>query len=510
MTETPMQKLLLVEDNPGDVRLLREMLNEAGSHKAELTEVSCMGEAEAHLAERAVDAILLDPGLPDSQGLETVRRARAAAPHIALVVLTGLDDESLAAQALQEGAQDYLVKGQFETRGLLQAIRYAIERNVMQEESKRLARLKDEFVATVSHELRTPLTSICGSIALLTKTGGDRSDLADRLLPIAHTNCQRLTRLIDDILDIEKMESGKVVFHFRCIQVRGLAEQMIEANRRYADGFGVHVRLEDKGPLAEVRADRDRLGQVLTNLLSNAVKFSSPDTEVVLAIEKSPGQVRISVRNHGPGIAADFKPHIFERFAQADATSARQKGGTGLGLSIVKQIVDRLGGAIGFADMPGGTIFHVDLPCWEHQISIALDHDAPAELSRILLCEDEPDTAVVLRAQLRQAGFATDFAYTAADALALAATTRYRAILVDLLLPDGDGIDLVVRLRDLPQYSDTPVIVVSVDPRRGRNDPRSSKLNIFHWLSKPVNFDHLVRALTATSAPNTVAPGSQD
>ena len=133
MSEKSMKMLLIVEDNAGDARLLREMFNDRGPHDTELTHVECMSDAERHLAERAVDIVLLDLGLPDAQGLEAVRRARAAAPRVPLVVLTGLDDESLAAQALQEGAQDYLIKGQIEARGLLRALRYAIERKNMEE-----------------------------------------------------------------------------------------------------------------------------------------------------------------------------------------------------------------------------------------------------------------------------------------------------------------------------------------------------------------------------------------
>ncbi len=124
---------LLVEDNPGDARLLREMFGEQGSHNTELTHVECMSEAEKHLTEDAYDIIVLDLGLPDAQGLEAVRRAHAAAPRVPLVVLTGLDDESLASQALREGAQDYLIKGQIDTRGLQRALRYAIERKSMEE-----------------------------------------------------------------------------------------------------------------------------------------------------------------------------------------------------------------------------------------------------------------------------------------------------------------------------------------------------------------------------------------
>jgi len=133
MIKSAMKVLLLVEDNPGDVRLFREMFNEQGPHNTKMTHVACMSEAEKYLSEQPIDIILLDLGLPDVQGLGAVRRAHAAAPRVPLVVLTGLDDESLAALALQQGAQDYLIKGQIETRGLLRALRYAIERNIMEE-----------------------------------------------------------------------------------------------------------------------------------------------------------------------------------------------------------------------------------------------------------------------------------------------------------------------------------------------------------------------------------------
>jgi signal transduction histidine kinase/DNA-binding response OmpR family regulator len=403
-----------------------------------------------------------------------------------------LDDESVAEQALQEGAQDYLIKGQIEVSGILRALRYATER-------KRLARLKDEFVSTVSHELRTPLTSISGSLGLLMgNAAGDLPASARRLVAIAHTNSQRLVRLINDILDIEKMEAGRVVFNFSRVEVRSLVAQTIEANRAIAADYGVRVRLADARALgtADVRADPDRLLQVITNLLSNAIKFSPADNEVVVTVEKGTDMICLTVRDHGPGIPSDFKPLIFEKFAQADAGDARQKGGTGLGLSIVKQIVDRLGGEVGFADAPGGgTLFYVQLPCWDHVASLAIDCEANSDAARLLLCEDDLDSALALREQLRPVGFATDFAYSESDALTRAVATQYHAILVDIHLPDGDGVSLIVRLRALPQYRDTPIIVVSGDPNRGRDDSRSSKLNVLDWLNKPVDFDRLVRLL---------------
>lgn len=358
MIRRPINTVLLIEVNPGDARLLREMFREAGAEAIELIHFSSMGEAEKYLTERLVDIILLDPGLPDSQGLESVRRIRVAAPWIPLVVLTGLDDDTFAAQALRDGAQDYLIKNQIEPRGLMRALRYANERN-------RLEQMKDDFVATVSHELRTPLTSISGSLALLmNNAAGQLPDSAARLLGIAHRNCQRLGRLINDILDVEKIESGKVVFAVKRIDLRTLVEQSIEANRGFADGYGVCVKVEPNLGACEIAADPDWVAQVITNLLSNAIKFSERDHEVVIAIEKRGHTIRLSVSDHGCGIPEDFKARVFEKFAQADNSDARQKG-TGLGLNIVKQIVTRLGGEVSFEDVPGGgAVFHVDLPQW--------------------------------------------------------------------------------------------------------------------------------------------------
>ncbi len=235
-------------------------------------------------------------------------------------------------------------------------------------ERLRIERLKDEFVTTVSHELRTPLTSIVGALGLLVGNAAKTLPAPTvRLLTIAHANSQRLIRLVNGILDMEKIESGKVVFVLKRVEVRSLVAQAIEANRHFAQGYGVRIRLDAASAAGDMRGDPDWLLQVVTNLLSNAVKFSPPGEEVVAAVENRGGRIRISVRDHGHGVPDDFKPRIFEKFAQADASDARLKGGTGLGLSIVKQIVTRLGGEVGFDDAPGGgAIFHVELPSFEN------------------------------------------------------------------------------------------------------------------------------------------------
>jgi PAS domain S-box-containing protein len=368
---------------------------------------------------------------------------------------------------------------------------------------KRIERLKDEFVSTVSHELRTPLTSISGSLGLLAGQWASKlPESAARLLAIAHTNSQRLVRLINDILDIEKLESGHVVFNFSQVAVRTLVEHAIEDNRGFAESYGVRVRLDTDSADLDVNADPDRLAQVVTNLLSNAIKFSPADGEVLIAVTKNENRVRITVRDHGSGVPDDFKLHIFEKFAQADATNTRQKSGTGLGLSIVKQIVERLGGKVGFDDPPGGgAAFYVELPVWDGSTGGEIDLDSDASGTRILFCEDDREAAVIVREQLRQAGFAVDFAHTVAAAVARTDATRYAAILVDLQLPDGDGVGLIVRLRAQANYRDTPIIVIAGDPEQGRSDVRSSRLNVLHWISKPIKFEPLIHIIKVAIPP---------
>ena len=234
-------------------------------------------------------------------------------------------------------------------------------------EQKRIARMKDEFIATVNHELRTPVTAIAGPLGLLMGgAGGNLPDAAVRLIGMAQTNCKRLTGLLSDILDFERIKTGKMTFDFQRIDAKLAVERAIEANRPFAKKFNVRVKSDLPTAECAVYADPDRLTQVMANLLSNAVKFSPPGGEVLVSIEKRDRSWRIAVRDHGPGIPDDYKTRIFDKFAQVDASDARLKGGTGLGLSIVKEIMNRLGGEVGCYDAPsGGTIFHIDVPRYD-------------------------------------------------------------------------------------------------------------------------------------------------
>ncbi|HYL89075.1 MAG TPA: ATP-binding protein [Burkholderiales bacterium] len=225
-------------------------------------------------------------------------------------------------------------------------------------------RMKKEFTSTLSHELRTPLTSIIGSLQLINAgVLGEVSKDVGELTEVAERNGQRLLDLINDILDIEKIESGKLTLNLEIIRMDELVREAMLLNKGFGDRF--HVRFEPRGELMtrEVNADRKRLLQVMTNLLSNAAKFS-PEGEVVeITTEETAGQLRIAVHDKGPGIPEAFRSRIFGRFNQADSTATRQKGGTGLGLAICKRLIEMMQGHIGFHDREGGgTTFWFELP----------------------------------------------------------------------------------------------------------------------------------------------------
>ena len=235
-------------------------------------------------------------------------------------------------------------------------------------ELKKVARMQKEFVATVSHELRTPLTSITGSLGLLEQgVLGKLPHKAEQLIEVAYHNSKRLNLLINDLLDIEKLAAGKTHFDIRAHDLHELVREAIAMNRPLGKGRGVQLELITKPAREMVLTDKDRFIQALSNLQANAIKYSPAQGKVTLTIERVDGkQLRVRVQDQGEGIPMDFRPRIFEKFAQADSSDTRQKGGTGLGLAITKDLIERMQGSVGFESAPGqGTCFWLDVPAAE-------------------------------------------------------------------------------------------------------------------------------------------------
>jgi PAS domain S-box-containing protein len=231
-------------------------------------------------------------------------------------------------------------------------------------ERKENERMKSVFIASVSHELRTPLTSIMGSLALLREgEAGELPGPARSFVAMAHDNCIRLSRLVDDVIDNERISSGALAFRIARHPLPTLLREAVVLNQGYARTHDVFFFLDEPVPPVAIDVDRDRLLQAVTNLLSNAAKFSPPGEEVHVGASLAGERVRLSVTDRGPGIPEAFRRRIFEKFAQADDSDSREKGGTGLGLAIAHAIVVRLGGEIGFDTAVGrGTTFWIELP----------------------------------------------------------------------------------------------------------------------------------------------------
>lgn len=230
-------------------------------------------------------------------------------------------------------------------------------------ERQRVDRMKNEFISTVSHELRTPLTSIRGALGLVSGgASGEVSDEAKEILTIASRNSDRLLLLINDILDISKIESGEMAFNFETTELIPLLEQAVIDNSAYAEQYDIKFEITDKIDIAKVKVDKERILQVMANLLSNAAKFSSSGGVVEVACRQHADGYRISVADHGMGIPESFQDKIFDKFTQSDSSDTRQKGGTGLGLNITKLIVEKHGGNISYTSKENsGTTFYVDL-----------------------------------------------------------------------------------------------------------------------------------------------------
>lgn len=255
-------------------------------------------------------------------------------------------------------------------------------------ERRKLDTLKNEFISTVSHELRTPLTSIRGALGLVRGgVAGVLPEQAKSIIEIAYSNTERLVRLINDILDIEKIAAGNMKFEMVKAELLPLVEQALEANRSYGERYEVRFALVGGRSGASALVDTDRLAQVMANLLSNAAKFSPPNDEVTVRVTSSGGMIRIAVSDHGCGIPEEFRERIFQKFAQADSSDTRQKGGSGLGLSITKAIIEGMGGVIGFESMPGqGTTFYFDLPDADAQGQSGNSFRLRPPQARIRLC----------------------------------------------------------------------------------------------------------------------------
>ena len=343
-------------------------------------------------------------------------------------------------------------------------------------------RMKEEFVSIVSHELRTPLTSIRGSLQLVVADPGSVPDPENRnLLQIALNNCERLVRIINDILDVSKIESGNLTLHKKAVNVAELVRQSIEVVQSTARNANVTLEAKLPAGLRPVMVDQDRIVQALVNLLSNAVKFAPSGSTVIVTAVGFDQMVTIAVSDQGEGIAPENLTRLFRKFHQVDSSSSRRKGGTGLGLAITKALVEQHGGRIVVdSELTKGTRFSFTLPAATPEEAAVVapvvsrpDGSASLSVRRILIVDDDDDFRGLMRQQLKEAGYVVFDARDAESALQIARTTRPDVITVDLLMPGIDGWGFIDKLRREESLAAIPIIVVSgaADAKKAANLP---------------------------------------
>ena len=376
-----------------------------------------------------------------------------------------------------------------------------------------LYQIKDEFIPTVSHELRTPLTSIRGALGLLSAgLMGAMDSKAQNLLRIAVTNTDRLIRLINDILDLERMESGRAALHVRRCSFRDLVQQAMETMNPMADA--AHVKFDFVLAAAPESiffdGDADRILQVLTNLLSNAIKFSPVHSTVQVLLEADPESVLLRISDQGRGIPIDKLDAVFDRFQQVEASDARQKGGTGLGLTICRSIIQQHNGSI-WAESnvqhqrgPGASLY-VSIPRVT-RIQDSGSFKAAGRLTNrlassahatVIVCDDDAGIRTVVGENLRQHGYNILEADTGHRAIELAIENNVEAILLDLYMPGMTGWQTLQRLKDTPATANIPVVILSVlapsdvPSKEAPLNGRSITAGAQGWVQKPFN-EHLL------------------
>lgn len=352
-------------------------------------------------------------------------------------------------------------------------------------------RLKDEFVATVSHELRTPLTSVIGALGLLRSgAAGELPGQAQRLADIAENNARRLIRLINDILDIDRIGSGRLSLSRAVIDLDEVAQRGCADAEGLSQQRGVHLHHEPAGVPLPVSGDAERLLQVVGNLLSNAIRFSPAGGTVRIATAHDGTRALLTVSDEGPGVPPEFRDRLFERFSQS-AAGAAIPGGTGLGLAISREIAKAHDGALWYDEAPGGGA----------RFSLALDllpdrPDIPADAPRrILLCEDDADAAAVLATMIAVEGVAVELCGSAREAQAKALSGHYDCVVLDLRLPDASGLTAVRALRAHAETRRLPLIVVSAEAETEGRSPSAHALDVIDWIDKPVDRERLLDAL---------------
>lgn len=363
-------RILLVEDDAGDRKIVKLALDRHSNvvdFNIEIAET--LSQATERLKNKDYDVVLLDLGLPDSRGINTIQKTHQANPNVPIIVLTGSANEEVGLEAIGKGAEDYLIKGKPLENALIRIIRYAIERKKVERKLKEAIESKSQFMSMVSHELRVPLTSIKESISIvLDGLAGEITNEQRNCLDIAKRNIDRLNRLIGDLLDLNKLEAGKMNFDMQVNNANEVAKEVYDTMLSVAKDKGINLVLELDGNLPMASFDKDKVTQVMSNLVNNALKFTKKG-HITITTRRKEDTIQVSVSDTGCGIKKEDLPRLFHEFEQLETVGVEKTCGTGLGLAISKEIIARHNGEIWAESTLGkGTTFFFTLPIREMEI----------------------------------------------------------------------------------------------------------------------------------------------
>lgn len=373
-------------------------------------------------------------------------------------------------------------------------------------------RLKDEFLATLSHELRTPLTSILGWASMI-RNGEVEGASAARAIETIERNARSQARLIDDLLDVSRIITGNLRLELHPLNLAPIVEAAVDALRPTAHAKGIQLRLEFTRASCLVNGDANRLRQVIWNLMSNAIKFNPRGGSVYINLDCVDSMVRLTVRDTGEGIAAEFIPFVFDRFRQAEGSISRKQGGLGLGLAVVRHLVELHGGNVS-AESGGlgqGSIFTVDLPMAIERRDPARAEERRREVERrrsvsgdkvrldgiyVLLVEDDDDSRRFLGTMLKQHGAEVSSAASAADAFSLFTDKLPNVLVSDIGMPEEDGYELISKIRALPVEDGGSIPAIALTGYATRKDrDRSISAGYQRHIAKPVEQSELIMAI---------------
>jgi signal transduction histidine kinase/ActR/RegA family two-component response regulator len=382
-------------------------------------------------------------------------------------------------------------------------------------EAEEANRLKDEFLATLSHELRNPLNVILGYAEVMLRSEEARSSqFIRRAAEVLKRNALAQSRLVRDLLDLSRLRIGKLSLNREVVSLITIIDNAVETVNGDAELKQIEINIEAGEDVILVNADPLRLEQVIWNLLNNAVKFTPARGAVTLRLSSDGELARLIVEDTGPGVKPEFLPHVFEMFRQADASSSRPHGGMGIGLALVKQLIELHGGTVAAASNPGeGAKFTIELPATgKQQGCLEYSTQPPAgALShmRILVLDDSADTVDMLRRLFEMEGASVVTAASASEALAIAASQDFDAILSDISMPGMDGFEFVRRLRELRTYKDVPVLAIT-GFGRAEDVKRAEAEGFFAHVTKPIDISNLVEILQGLPSRNLQTAATQN